>query len=229
MPGTGASSSLVCGSLIGWLLLKGSLASGDCRNLIKTITSLPHSYEGSFEVILNDRDMDIVARNALLLLTAFWFDPETATPTIIHLWYSAFLPESILAALQKKFLPMIRGICAKIESKSSTNLQRKTWSNGSRSLCLALRKASWKTLLSHLRVPDGLAVAQAKEIRAAVTLALDRRDYLDRALFRQPPGKRVAMILFREDGILLPFGSSRADFNSPNPCVYLAPVRTCYN
>ena len=173
---------------------------------------------------MNDRDVEIVARNSLLVMTAFWFSPADAAQMMLHLWYSAFLPASMLDTLKETLSPMIQDVCAKIASRSLATLQRKTWSNGSRSLCLALRKAAWNNLLSFLNVPDSLTVAAARDLRTAVTLAEERKDYLDRAIFRQPPAKRVAMMRFREDGLLLPFGSPRAAYDTPNPYVSIVSV-----
>ncbi|RAL62446.1 hypothetical protein DID88_005012 [Monilinia fructigena] len=47
-----------------------------------------------------------------------------------------------------------------------------------------------------------------------------RRDYIDRAFYTRPPAWRVCATKFRTDGILLPFGQSRKDFNMPNPTLF---------
>jgi hypothetical protein len=47
---------------VGWLLML-CIASGDLRNVIKTIASLPQSYTGKPSIVVNDVDFDIVARN----------------------------------------------------------------------------------------------------------------------------------------------------------------------
>ncbi|GAB1193899.1 hypothetical protein APSETT444_003135 [Aspergillus pseudonomiae] len=43
-------------------------ASGDLRNLVKTVVSLPNSYRGRVHVDINDRDETVVARNLIFLL-----------------------------------------------------------------------------------------------------------------------------------------------------------------
>lgn len=167
--------------------------------------------------MLNDRDIDLVARNALLLLVAFVFDPEVASPIMLHLWYSAFVPSAMLTALKEEILPLVQYVCTKIESKSATVLQSKTWSFGDRSLRLTLSKESWKQLLLYFEVPKGLTTTSAKNLRVATTLSPHRKDYVDRALYDLLPGQRVAMRRFRLDGILLPFESPRDEFDTPNP------------
>jgi Domain of unknown function (DUF4470) len=189
------------------------------RNLVKTLVGLPETYKGCCNMTLNDRDFDIVARNTMLLLTAFRFDPEVATPMMLHIWYSALIPASILQSLQDKILPLIQDVCARIQSKPASSLQAKTWIYDKKSLRLVLRKEQWLCLRNFLKVPDGLSVALAQKIRKAVMLAPQRKDYLDRALYKQPPSWRMCTMKFRGDGILLPYGSSRAEFDTPNPYV----------
>jgi hypothetical protein len=66
-------------------------------------------------------------------------------------------------------------------------------------------------------VPDDLSMVQARDMMVSTTLASERKDYLERALYTKPPSWRVCNIKFRKDGILLPFGTSRKDFDTPNP------------
>ena len=102
-------------------------------------------------------------------------------------------------------------------SKPPSSLQAKTWTCNKISLRLVLRKEQWLRLPRYLKVPNGLTVALAQKTRKSVMLASGRRDYLERALYNQPPAWRACTMKFREDGILLPFGSSRGEFDTPNP------------
>lgn len=185
--------------------------------MLKSLTGLPDSYAGHCEVVINDMDFDIVARNSILLLTSLHFGPSEATPIMLHLWYSAFIPEQIFRLLQDEILPLIQQVCEKIQGKPATSLQAKTWSYGERSLRLVLSKTMWDRLPSYLQIPDGLSKAQAQNIMTSITLAEERRDYVDRALYNMPPAWRVCFAKFRKDGILLPFGQSRKGFDIPNP------------
>ncbi len=192
-------------------------ASGDIRNLIKSFIGLPEAYTGICTMTVNDREFDVVARNAILLLTALYFEPEIATPIMIHIWYSALIPLRILQLLQNKILPLIKDVCTKIEFRPTSVPQAKTWRYDNRSLRLVLRKDEWIRLQQFFIVPERLSAASAQEIRKKVMLAPSRTDYVDRALCTQPPARRLCTIKFREDGILLPFGSSRKGFDIPNP------------
>lgn len=185
--------------------------------MIKSLAGLPATYTGHCEVVINDKDPDIAARNAILLLVALRFSPEVATPIMLHIWYSALVSADMLCLLQKSVLPLIQEVCKKIQAKPAQSLLSKTWTFGSRSLRLVLTKGEWNRLPSYFEIPDGLSMVQAQAIRASTTLAPERKDYLDRALLTQPPAWRACTVKFRKDGILLPFGSSRKELDTPNP------------
>lgn len=68
---------------------------------MKSIAGLPPSYSGNWEVVINDRDFDIVARNAILLLTALHFEGTEAAPIMLHIRYSALVPEQMARYLQE--------------------------------------------------------------------------------------------------------------------------------
>jgi hypothetical protein len=72
-------------------------------------------------------------------------------------------------------------------------------------------------LLSYFEVPNGLSTSRAQEIRTAITMAPERQDYRDRRIAALPPAHRVCEIQFRKDGIFLPFGHPRDEWNEPNP------------
>ncbi|KAL6863995.1 hypothetical protein J3F83DRAFT_182202 [Trichoderma novae-zelandiae] len=196
-------------------------ASGDLRNIVKTIAQIPSSYDEPVTVAVNDHDIDIVARNAILLLVALVSDNmEEAIDCIIHVWYSALIRKSDLEILQRRVRPLIQNVCDKAKDKQGTSILAKTFTFGQRSLRLVLQKSSWDALLAYLSIPAGLTAERASRIRAAVTLVESRKDYWHRDWLVLTPTRRVAKHRFRQDGILLPFGSSRDDFQEPNPTLY---------
>lgn len=203
-------------------LLANSLkASGDLRNFIKSVLGLPQKYTAMLETVINDRDFDIVSRNVILLLTALRFDPDTAAIIMLHLWYSALLPGRILHQLRESILPLIQEVCMKIQAKPSGIMFSKKWTFGARSLRLVLPKEDWNLLLSYFEVPKCLSPTEAQEVRRKTTMARERKDFLDRALYKMPPGWRAGTMKFRDDGVLLPFSASRREFDTPNPYVML--------
>lgn len=196
-----------------------STASGDIRNVLKTVACLPDEYQQPISLILNDRDFDVVARNLIMLLAALNIDksPDEVLDTVIHVWYSAKLQTSHLCLLQSLVRPLFQEVCAKVENKPNGTLLGKTWTFGSKSLRVILSKEKWMLLPCFLEVPNGLSCSLADEIRKATTLAQGRKDYRDRDTLLQKPPHRVCKQRFREDGVLLSFAQPRQTFNSPNP------------
>jgi hypothetical protein len=195
-----------------------AVASGDLRNVAKTIAQIPSSYNQPVDVTINDRDLDIVARNAIMLFIALVVDNiDEAVDCMIHIWYSALIRKSDLNILQQRIRPLIESVCEKIKSKAPSSRLGKTWIFGQRSLRLVLEKSSWDSLLFSINIPEGLTEERANQIRTAVTLAESRKDYRDRHLLFQSPSRRIAKNRFWGDGLLLPFGSRRYDFREPNP------------
>jgi hypothetical protein len=194
-------------------------ASGNFRNVVKTLASLPQTYTGDVLLVINDLDMDVVARNVIMLLLALKVeDSEQAAQSVIHIWYSATIRPVDAQLLKELIYPMIEDVCFKIADRAAGTLQAKTWNVGKCSLRLVLKKESWTTLLSHLRVPLGLTLQQAYDKRVAVTKA-EQQQEIHRDLCVLRPEHRLCREKYRDDGILLPFGHSREEFTVPNPCV----------
>jgi hypothetical protein len=167
---------------------------------------------------INDFDLDVVARNLILLLVALSVeDDKEAVECMIHVWYSAFLRASDMAILRDRIRPMIEDVCGKIQDKPSDAFLGKTWKLAQHSCRIELNKESWGKLLLYLDNIQSLSAEQATQIRSAVTLAPERIDYRDRHMLFLTPTQRICKQRFREEGILLPFGASRLGFDVPNP------------
>jgi hypothetical protein len=192
-------------------------ASGDLRNVVKTIAGLPEGYKGECVAVLNDKDFIIVARNAIMLLIALQFESDIAVPMIIHLWYSALLPSHMMQAIQSNILPMVEDFRQEIKSKPASESQTKTFEKDGRKLRITLKTDEWAHLAKFCQVPEGLTAEVAQRIRHRVTLAPERVDYRDRALLNMPAGVRQGEMHFRNTGVLLPYGCSTRDFDTPNP------------
>jgi hypothetical protein len=192
-------------------------ASGDLRNVVKTISALPETYKGECSVVINDMQTIIVVRNVIMLLIAFNFDTEVAVPMMIHVWYSATLPRSIIDALQSKILVLIEDVCNKIKDKPIGSIHAKTFVSKRSKLRVVLKKEEWLELAKHLTVPKTLTLPESQEIRRRITLAPERIDYRDRARLLWSGALREVDNHFRSEGILLPYGCSVDAFDTPNP------------
>jgi hypothetical protein len=72
-------------------------ASGDLRNVILSVNSLPLDYSGKLNILLNDRIPHIVVRNlVLLIILGQTTDLNKSVDIALHAWYSAFLPMDYL-------------------------------------------------------------------------------------------------------------------------------------
>ncbi|KAK5133101.1 hypothetical protein LTR08_008211 [Meristemomyces frigidus] len=196
-------------------------ASGDPRNVIQTIASVPQGYDQSLHAHINDKDFDIVARNAIMLLVLLTVpDTDKAAECVVHIWYSACIRQTDLDILRDQVRPLVEDICKKIVGKKVGTMLGKTWPFANRALRLVLKKELWTLLLDYLEVPKGLTAVLAQRIRVAVTLAPSRKDYYERMLIKYPPAHRVCINKFRELGILVPFGHRVQLFDIPNPTFY---------
>jgi hypothetical protein len=192
-------------------------ASGDLRNVVKTISGLPETYKAECSVVINDKQPIIVVRNIIMLLVALNFDIKVAVPMMIHVWYSAALPRSMVDALQSKILVLIEDVSNKIKNKPNGSLQAKTFVSKRSKLRVVLKKEEWLELAKQLMVSETLTLQESQEIRRRITLAPERIDYRDRAMLSWSGALREVDNHFRSEGILLPYGCSVDTFDTPNP------------
>ncbi|KAJ5970760.1 uncharacterized protein N7479_000678 [Penicillium vulpinum] len=206
-------------------------ASGDLRNVVKTIADLPDSFQQKLHVSINDRDHVVVVRNVILLLLAL--DATSAaspkagnvqdiSEVLIHLWYSSFIPERVLDHLQKRVIPLISDAYDKASTLRPGALMSKMWHFPSqKSLRVELRREEWLKVKEFCEVLKTLTYEKARATRLSVTLAPQRTDYRERWHFKElSPPIRVARQRFQEDGLLLPFGHPRIGFHIPNPTIF---------
>ena len=207
------------------------IASGDLRNVVKTIAQLPESFARRLQVTLNDREFHVVARNAILLIfsltaleemTAKIPDGPSRVESLIHLWYSASLPSDIIHQLTSRVKPLFADVCRQISTGAAeaagTTVERTWFFSCGKSLRLALRKEDWFRLEALCDIPPDLTHQKARDIRTAITIAPERRDFRDRWYFKDcTPSTRMSKQKFHEDGLLVPFGHKRMGFDVPNP------------
>jgi hypothetical protein len=152
-----------------------------------------------------------------MLLVAFSFDVNAAVPMMIHIWYSAALPRSMVDALESKILVLIEDVCSKIKNKRAGSLQAKSFTFKCSTLRVVLKKEEWFELAKYLTVPKALTLEESQKIRRRVTLAPERIDYRERAMLMWSGALREVDNRFRSEGILLPYGCSVDAFDTPNP------------
>lgn len=196
------------------------VASGDMRNMAMTVASLPYTYEQAVAVTMNDRDFEVVARNAIMLLILLTVDNhKAAIDCIIHLWYSVTIKQSHLDILSNHVRPLLQSVVVRIADRTAGSRLAKTWTYGNRALRLVLSKEQWTALLAFTKVPKDLERFPqfANLNRLAITMAPSRVDERQLSLLLGTPSLRFCRERLQQEGILLPLSSSRKDFTIPNP------------
>ena len=109
--------------------------------MIISVANLPENYKRLVNIVINDKDIDIVVRNAILLLNFLTIDePQVAGEYSVHIFYSAFITKSCHDTLQMKIKPLVQDIYNKIANRSPDMFLNKTWKFGKRSLRLVFTK-----------------------------------------------------------------------------------------
>lgn len=177
---------------------------------------------------VNDWEFDVVARNTITLLLVFAsLDDISSDPTsygsvaeaLIHVWYSAFVTQTLLSLLQDKVGALLRNSCTHTTQVTYGGMVKKAWSfPRDKVLFITVRADQWSQMERFLEVPSGLSKQSAQKIRAAVVMSPERADYRDRWYYKDAyPSMRLAKRKFWTDGLLLPFDHPRSEFDVPNP------------
>ncbi|KAK2592152.1 hypothetical protein QQS21_010160 [Conoideocrella luteorostrata] len=155
----------------------------------------------------------------MLLLLHLDDDAERASHNVIQLWYSAFIPQSLLGELQGPIAELIRRVNDEIHQETQGKVHSATFPFEKGSIQLTLTREAWLSLTDYLQPPK-ITMRNARYLRIAVTLAPHRVDYMEESFVRQDPSTRLGAYKFREDGVLLPLGLSKASYNVPNPTMF---------
>ncbi|CCL98321.1 uncharacterized protein FIBRA_00315 [Fibroporia radiculosa] len=189
------------------------IASGDLRDVVRTINEMPHDYPGELTVVLNDVNPMVVARNlALLLVLGMAENKRQAADIAVHLWYSAFLPHMYQLQLQL----IIRDILESVDADGSLkcDLSPKSRIEGRPG------RGTVGVLISCLLSQPLYQVGDAQNELARARLLHARGDRLHREYWPLDPSHRLAFHEFRVYGLLLPFGAANAHLNTPNRLLF---------
>ena len=191
-------------------------ASGDLRNIIKSIVGIPDNYNGTALCIVNDRDQIIVARNVVMLLTSLVFPPVVAAEIMLHIWYSARLRLRMLQNVKDHVRPLIAQVLKESEQRKHYTLLSGTWTFGSRVLSLCLCKGQWEYILMMLDAKHPVSNSEVHK-QQYMKLNATALDTLEHRLLQMPPSWRVSIVKMRESGMLLPFGCCLDQYSCQNP------------
>ncbi|EEB93239.1 hypothetical protein MPER_08134, partial [Moniliophthora perniciosa FA553] len=184
-------------------------SSGDLRNLIKTVNSLPEGYSGQLTILLNDRNPLVASRNVLILTFLGIMDSvDEAAEFALHLWYSIFLPmehasHAHMALSRHEILKQgFRGQNVPL-TQSST-------------LSTTFSLATLERIVANMKFTS-VDPWTANNALNAVMNGPERIDHRERFYAGLKPSHRVAMEQWKRFGLLLPFSTANANFNLANP------------
>ncbi|ESK84858.1 hypothetical protein Moror_14952 [Moniliophthora roreri MCA 2997] len=188
------------------------IASGDLRNVIKTVNALPSDYTGNLSILLNDNNSFVVARNFLMLTWLGIMDNvDEAAEFAVHYWYSVMLQSqhcihaSLTLTRNKIFKEGFVGQNFPLTQTStiSTNFDK---DDASHTVSLIRADMLFTTV----------DIRSANNAWAAVMNGPDRVDYREQLYGSMKPSHRVAMQRWRRFGIVQPLGAPDANFSLTN-------------
>lgn len=187
------------------------IASGDLRNVVRTVNDLPEDYSGKLTIVLNEHNIAVTIRNLILLTLLGTIEDEVrAAELALHFWYSAFLPVEYSLHIMSTVQPLMQ----RLLSQPSGMLQL----SGRSILMFDVPEETGLFMYQMLNSP--YAMSEAVDEYRRVKFAPSRMDYHDRAYSVIEPSHRVALEEYRVSGLVLPFGALHAHFNVPNRSLF---------
>jgi hypothetical protein len=193
-----------------------STASGDIRNLVTTVNSLPSDYSGKCTCVLNDIQPVVSWRNIITLhaLASKEIPLEQAVEMAIQISYSALVTEPTMQYLQR-IATLFRTTTAGSDDPFTS-----AWfhTRGKGDVTFNTPTAGLKSVSD--MISSTYDAETAHRNMKFIRMNPSRIDYLDRYLFTLKPPHRLAACRYRDNGILLPFGMSTDRYTQPNRHVF---------
>jgi hypothetical protein len=187
---------------------------------METVVGIPHEFKQKCEIVINDKDSNVVMRNTIILLLAFTFPNGEASELIVHLWYSASLPAPMWRVATETVIPLIKDFVNEIKEKPDSAPFTKLWTFGISSLRLTMERKKWEILLDMVDPKSPPILALREQSRKAAMRGPGSQYWQDKyqqSLFRLPRFSRLVEMRYIETGVLMPFGSTSTRFDTTNP------------
>lgn len=193
------------------------LASGDLRNVVRTVNALGSDFTGHLHILLNDTSTVTVSRNIVLLLILGAMPNEVVAADIaLHFWYSVFLPEEYRLRILALLLLALQ------QHTDETKPLSVDLGSRAKLTCLVPRE-----ITDHLLYTAGptLSTARARDECERVHAMPARRDARNRALVGLKPCHSLGFMTFWRSGVVLPFSVNSDYYTAPNAS-FFSPVGT---
>ncbi|KAG6901282.1 hypothetical protein C0995_014250 [Termitomyces sp. Mi166 len=186
-------------------------ASGDLRNLIRTVNCLPAEYDGRCDILFNDFNSLVVGHNIVVLWVLL--NPDLATDDAaefaLHLMYSSMLTPAMSNFLSRS-LDIIDGLAYRNDYSIDIN--------GRGTLNVRLARDDLDITIEMLQSKYGQRAAM--HAYSKIMCNPRRQDYTDRYLNSLEPAHRLSFTHYRSSGVLAPFSLDTSNFEEPNRLLY---------
>lgn len=193
---------------------------------MKTVNELPCDYSGTLTVLLSGTDSGIICRSIMLLVilgTLPSSQDDLSVDVALHFWYSILYPSAydslVTRLVNEKIFPHFFEDKTKEESPLSLG--------PTSTLHVGFTEAAKPPLFQRFYEYSKTATrsrVDAEGIRGEYNRARSRpatKDCRDDILSHLDSSHRLAFARYREDGLLLPFGSTnRGHFDAFNPSLF---------
>jgi hypothetical protein len=195
-----------------------SKVSGDLRHVISTINSLPLGYSKTCDITLNDPNVNIVIRNAFMLMIAFLYPnkPEAAH-AIVQLWYSIGLSKIMWQKIKSELLPFVQRAWDRKKKGKATSQISQRWTKEQASMRLTLTRRQWKQMMELLTADDDIDYEEAVISRHKMIAEKKEEMRRNMKIYEMPVDHRRSHARYLNTGMLVPFGYPVGKFNVPNP------------
>ncbi|KAF7549131.1 hypothetical protein G7Z17_g6612 [Cylindrodendrum hubeiense] len=205
------------------LLLVGE---SSLRHLIYSICKLPDTATIKITATINETSAHHLTRLVLtvLILTDDSYDPMTNAETVVHLWYSAMLPSTMFRHMEIVAAEPLLAAMNDLEKLydagniSTENAFPITMPRGGKSVVIDINRAQWSQIIQYLKRSKDISIANVSIVRA-----FDCKKYsepLPQVIKRMTPVRATGMMRWRSDGLLLPYGHPREEFDTLNPLFF---------
>ncbi|KAJ6441516.1 MYND finger family protein [Purpureocillium lavendulum] len=205
------------------LLLTGFTAF---RHLIYSIAKLPKEASPKLSIFLNECSTlhGMRAFIALHVLTSSKSDPVLNAEAVIHMWYSSRVPKAIWDHIHRIAGGSVMTVLVDIAKydrarqagqDGDSNVCRSRWSRGGFSLDTELTRGQWQELWKRINNPGTLNMTKMTAHRFLDVRKHSAPAACSRA--RMTKARLMGVQKWEYDGMLLPFGHPRDDFDTPNP------------
>jgi len=191
----------------------------DLRNVVTTVCALPNTFSGKLTFVINNLSAYNTARNFVMLHIAATQEPKLAAELITHLWFSARLPEKMLAIIKERILPHMDAVLqnwpADLEDDEESTSHLDLGPARTCDLSMSVSGLELSSMLWIFRADHDVPTALA-ERREVLTDPLGQ-DFRDLELAFQQPAWRVSTTRYRKTGVLGPLRANLEAFTAINP------------